>query len=263
MDQDLAVTADQEGMAHAAEVQGVDDLHQGFQAEVAADHAERAVRRAHRGGEGDDQLLGRCVDVWFGQGGAAGGEGVLVPGAGAWVVAVRHRALRTHGEGAVLLAQVAEIEGGGEGFLLQQGAQALRRAVAGDGLRGLLDQQQPAAQPVLDIVRRHSAHLVQVAFEIGTDGVALQVVVVQGEEGERGENYKGSGKENLVTELESFHHAARSPDGVGSLRLARFRATGPYRPGFIRWRGGAAETSGAEVAAQAVLAHPCARESSS
>ncbi|PTC33291.1 hypothetical protein CLJ1_6253 [Pseudomonas paraeruginosa] len=218
MDEDLAVAADQEGIAHAAEVQRIDDLYQGLQAEIAADHAEGVAGGLHRRCRGDDQFLGGGVDVGFGQGQAAGSHGILVPGAGAWVVAGRHRAVRTHGEGAVLLAEVGEAEGRGQHRLLEQGADIFRGVVTGQGLCGLLDQQQAAAQPVLDVAGSHVAHFPQVAFEVLADRVALQVVVVEGEQCEGGEHHEGGREEDLVAELQTFDHVVLRP-GVCSASL--------------------------------------------
>ena len=80
MDEDLAVAADQEGVAHAAEVQRVDDLHHRLQAEVAADHAERLAALARRAGDGQYQLVDGRLHVGFGEGGLAGAGGGVVPG---------------------------------------------------------------------------------------------------------------------------------------------------------------------------------------
>ncbi|MNZ95017.1 hypothetical protein D3C78_1141430 [compost metagenome] len=60
--QDLAVGADQEGIAHAVEVQRVDDLDQGVEGEIAANH----TGAAGRGGNGDDQFAGGGVDIGLG-----------------------------------------------------------------------------------------------------------------------------------------------------------------------------------------------------
>ncbi|CRX27550.1 hypothetical protein PAERUG_P54_1_London_24_VIM_2_04_13_04670 [Pseudomonas aeruginosa] len=216
--QDLAVAADQEGVAHAAEVQRIDDLHQGLQAEVAAYHAEGVASGLHRCRRGDDQFLGGGVDVGFGQGQAAGRHGVLVPGPAARIVAGRHRAVRTHGEDAVLLAEVGEAEGRGQGRLFEQGADGFRAVVAGQGLGGLLDQQQTAAEPVLNVAGSHVTHFPQVAFEVLADRVALQVIVVEGEQCEGGEHHEGGREEDLVAELQTFDHVVLRP-GVCSASL--------------------------------------------
>ena len=49
----------------------------------------------------------------------------------------------------------------------------------GDGFGEVLRQQDPAAEPGLDIVGGDTAHLVQVVVQVVADGIALQVVVVQ------------------------------------------------------------------------------------
>ncbi|MDT4842778.1 hypothetical protein FQZ97_766920 [compost metagenome] len=212
VDQDLAVGADQEGVAHAAEVQRVDDLHQGLQAQVAADHAGGGGRRGH----GDDQPAGGRVDVRLGERGAAGGPGVLVPGAGARIVVVRHLALRAHGEAAILRAQVAEGEGGGQRALFQEPGGGVGIGFAGDGLCGVFHQQDAPGQPVLDVAGGGLAHLVEVVLEVGTNGVALQVVVVQGEQGEGRGDHQGGGEQDLVAELQVLGHGVLRPLSSGT-----------------------------------------------
>jgi hypothetical protein len=64
-DDHLAVGVDQEGVTDAAEVDRVDDLDQGVEGHVTADHADQfAVALAlHRGGDGDHQATDR---PWYG-----------------------------------------------------------------------------------------------------------------------------------------------------------------------------------------------------
>ena len=57
-------------------------------------------------------------------------------------------------------------------------------AVAGEGLGDGLDQQNASIQPVLDIVGSDIAHFPQVVLQVVAYRVALQVVVVEGEQGE-------------------------------------------------------------------------------
>ncbi|MNQ77704.1 hypothetical protein D3C85_925880 [compost metagenome] len=207
MHQDLAVGADQEGVAHAVEVQGVDDAHQGFQAQVAAGNAEGLDRR----GDGHDQLAGGRIHVRLGEGGAAGALGALVPGAGARVVAFGHGAVRAHGELAVLGPEVGEGEGGFQCPLLQQGWHRFTRGVGGEGFGHAFHQQNPAREPVLDIAGGHIAHFLQIVFQVFTDRIPLQVIVVQGEQRESCNYHQRGGKQNLVAEPEVFDHVCLRP----------------------------------------------------
>jgi len=185
MDQHLAVTADQEGIAHALEVQRIDDLHQCLQPQITTHHTDGLTGALCRCGNGNDQLSGSRIDIGFGQGCTAGGHCVLVPGPNARVVVGRHLVFRTHGETAALLAQIGEVEGRGQCPLLQQIDYTGVRIVVGNRLCGAFDQQNAAGQPVLNVVRSHLAHLVQITLEVLANGAALQVIVVQREQGER------------------------------------------------------------------------------
>ncbi|MDT4826871.1 hypothetical protein FQZ97_601940 [compost metagenome] len=207
MHQDLAIGADQERMTHAVEVQGIDDAHQGLQAQVAAGHAPGL----HRRGDGHDQLAGGRVHVGLGEGGAAGALGALVPGAGTWVVAFGHGAVRAHGELAVLGPEVGEGEGGFQRPLLQQGRYRISRGVGGEGLGHAFHQQDPARQPVLDIAGGHIAHFLQIILQVVTDRIPLQVIVVQGEQRESCYYHQRGGKQNLVAEPEVFDHVCLRP----------------------------------------------------
>nr|AWJ66372.1 hypothetical protein [uncultured bacterium] len=217
MHQDLAVAAGQEGIAHAVEVQRVDDLHQHLEAEVTTNYAERLTAGLRRGCRGDDQLVGGSVLVGLGQRGAAGGHGILVPGTLSRVVAGWQFEARMHDELAIGAAQVAESESRAQRGLLDQRLHLLAGAVTGDGLRQAFQQDQPAGQPVLDVVRGHLTHLVEVALEIGANGVALQVVVVEGEKREGRDHHQGGGQQDLVAEFEAVGHGSES----GTVRAGR------------------------------------------
>ncbi|RCN01203.1 hypothetical protein C3O69_05776 [Pseudomonas aeruginosa] len=217
MDEDLAVAADQEGVAHAAEVQRVDDLHHRLQAEVAADHAERLAVLARRAGDGQYQLVDGRLHVGFGEGGLAGAGGGVVPGAAARVVVGRQVAGGARGVGAVGLPQVGEEEGRAQQRLFQQGLGGLRAVVAGQGLGQVLDQQDAPAQPVLHVAGGDLAHFVQVVLQVLADRGALQGVVVEGEEGEGRDHHQRGGEQDLVTELETFDHGFLHPGGAGAL----------------------------------------------
>ncbi len=193
-------------MAHAVEIERVDDVDQHLQAQVATDHAKGLAAGLRRGRHGDDQLVGRRILVGLGQRGPAGGHGILVPGALARVVAGRQLEARMHEEFAVGTPQVAEGKGRTERRLADQGFDLFGRVVARDGLRKALEQHQAAGQPVGDIVGGDHAHLVEIALQVRADGVALQVVVVKREQREGDDHDQRGGQQDLVAELELFGH---------------------------------------------------------
>ena len=108
--QHFAVGADQERIAHAAKIQRADVVHQGLQAQVAADYADALAALGTGRGNGDDQLPGRRVDIGFGQGRAITGLGALVPGANTRVEAVGHLGVRADGERALAVTDVGRHE---------------------------------------------------------------------------------------------------------------------------------------------------------
>ncbi|MCY1280826.1 hypothetical protein D9M70_296200 [compost metagenome] len=210
--QDFAVGADQEGIAHAVEVQGVDDLCQGLQAQVTAGDAEGL----HRRGDGHGQLACRSVHIRLGEDGAAGALGALVPGAGTRVVALGHGAVRAHGELPVLGAEVGEGEGGAQGPLLQQGGYGIGGWIGRKGFGDAFHQQNPARKPVLDIAGGYIAHLLQIVFQVVTERIPLQVIVVQSEQREGCNYHQGGGEQNLVAEPQVFNHVCLRPIGSGT-----------------------------------------------
>ncbi|MCY1430725.1 hypothetical protein D9M71_466780 [compost metagenome] len=177
--QDLALVVDQEGVAHAAEVQRVDDLHQAVQGQVATDHADTGGNLAENA---DDHLVGGHVDVRLGQGRAGGVHAVLVPGAGARIVAVGHFRVRTHAEAAVDLAQVDREEAGNQRILAHQGFGVGR--VVGNVLCQVFHQLDTAFEQVANIGRSGSAHFSQIVFQVLADRITLEVIVVEGEKAE-------------------------------------------------------------------------------
>ncbi|MNE67154.1 hypothetical protein D3C80_1627470 [compost metagenome] len=101
-------------------------------------------------------------------------------------------------------------------MLLQQADDLLGFAVPGKRLGGAFHQQDAPRQPVLDIAGGDAAHFLQVVFQICADRIALQVVVVQGEQGEGGDYYQRGGQKNLVTELQIIIHGFLRPVRSGT-----------------------------------------------
>lgn len=83
MRQDLAVGADQKGIAHAIEVQRIQAVGDHLKTQVTTDHTDILTVLEHAVDDGNDQLARRQIDVGFGQCRAAGALGTFVPGAGA------------------------------------------------------------------------------------------------------------------------------------------------------------------------------------
>ena len=103
-DDHLTVGTDEERVTDATEVHRVDDLHQGFQTQVAADHAEQLAVLFHRHGDGHHQPADGG-HVRRGQHGLVGNHGLFVPGTLTRIVTVRHLRVRALGEYTVGLAR--------------------------------------------------------------------------------------------------------------------------------------------------------------
>lgn len=56
----------------------------------------------------------------------------------------------------------------------------------------------------------------QVVLQVFADGIALQVIVVESEQGKGDDDHKGCGEQNLVAELQVFVHVVLYPDGSGT-----------------------------------------------
>src|SRR5690606_27618649 len=112
----LTVRTDQEGMTQPAEVNGVDDVDQGSQAQVAADHADKHATAFNRSGDGHYQIAGR-VTVGLCNDRAVSSYGFGIPGAVSGVIAVRQAGLRALDKGAVSASEVGEDELRAEGRL--------------------------------------------------------------------------------------------------------------------------------------------------
>jgi len=179
--QHFAVGADQERVAHATEVQRANVIHQGLQAQVAAHHANALAAFGAGGGDGNDQLTCSGVDIRLGQGRAVAALGALVPGANTWVEAIRHLGVGADGEGPFAVTNVGCHEGRRQGFLFQQAGNGRRLRVDSDVLCSVFHQRNTPGEPGLNVACGDIAHFVQVAVEVFTNGVTLQVVVVEGE----------------------------------------------------------------------------------
>ena len=206
--QNLAGVADQEGVAVAVEFQRVDDRGDGFQLHVAGGHADQLAVAHHRHGHGENLLVGAGIEEGLGDDQPAGGHGVLVPAAGARVVAVGHRRVGPHGEHAAGgFAQVHRFEALLEHLLLQHMLDALgRRFAIGQLCSFGFHQLDAAFQPALDIAGGQAADLGEVGFGVGMDCLALAEIVEDDETGEGKGDHQGGGQENLPGEGQRTKH---------------------------------------------------------
>ncbi len=211
VDQHRALVVHQEGVAHAAQVEGVEDVVDRLQLEVTADDALQGARGVHRAGDGDQQAVARVGgQVGLGQAGAAGLCRLYVPGPLARVVAGGQFAGRELGVGAARLAVVRIEEGGGDAAVLQVLGQGGLAGVVLDGLGQVLQQLHAAHQPVLDVARGDLPHIVEVVGKVLADGVPLQVIVVQREGREGSDHHQGGCHHDLVAEFQGSHGGTRS-----------------------------------------------------
>ncbi|MNM98774.1 hypothetical protein D3C81_1113130 [compost metagenome] len=179
MHQDLALVVDQERVAHAAEVQRVDDLHQTVEGQVATDHADTA---GHLADDADHHTVGGHVDVRLGKDRSRGVHAVLVPGTGARIVAIGHAGVRANAETTVGSAQIDGQEAGSQRILAEQGIGLGR--VQGNVLRQVFHQLDAAFEQVANIGRSGIAHFSQIVLQIVADRITLEIVVVKGEQAE-------------------------------------------------------------------------------
>ena len=56
----------------------------------------------------------------------------------------------------------------------------------------------------------------QVVFQVVANGVALQVVVVEGEQGKGDDHHQRRGEQDLVAELQVFSHIVLLPEASGT-----------------------------------------------
>ncbi|MNT23112.1 hypothetical protein D3C72_1585240 [compost metagenome] len=177
-----------------------------MQAQVATHHTNALSGLLRGSGHGDDQLAGRCIDVRFGQGWRAAVFGAFVPGTNARVETVRHLCIRTNSEVPGGVAQVGRHESRRQSFLLKQVGDVGLFRIDGNILRKVFDQQNTTGQPGLNIVGGDVAHFVEVVVQVFADRVALQIVVVQRERGESGNNNERGGKQDFMAETQIFIH---------------------------------------------------------
>ncbi|MNG24778.1 hypothetical protein D3C84_1095410 [compost metagenome] len=71
------------------------------------------------------------------------------------------------------VTQVGRHERRRQGFLFQQGGDVGLFRVDGNVLRQVLDQQDTAGQPGLDVAGGDVAHLVEIVVQVFADGIAL------------------------------------------------------------------------------------------
>ncbi|MNE42056.1 hypothetical protein D3C80_1361620 [compost metagenome] len=177
------MVVDQEGITHTAEVQRVDDFHQAIQRQIAPDHTDAAGDFAE---DADDHLVGGQIDIGLGEHRAVGAHTVLVPGAGARIIAVGHLGVWTNTETAIDLAQVDGEKARDQGVLAHQRLSV--GWVLGNVLCQVFHQTDPPLQQVADIGGRRGTHFCQVVFQINARRITLEVVAVQGEQG-KGEHH--------------------------------------------------------------------------
>ncbi|MCY1412992.1 hypothetical protein D3C87_1644810 [compost metagenome] len=129
VDQNLAVGADKKGITHTVEIQGIDTVGNGLQAQITASDALGLPGLADCVDDGDHQVAGRGIDIRFGDGRAAAVDRILVPGAGTRVVAFRHPGVWIGDELTVLISHVGGDKGRRQGLLLQQQRNVFRRRI--------------------------------------------------------------------------------------------------------------------------------------
>ncbi|MNN08739.1 hypothetical protein D3C81_1216010 [compost metagenome] len=221
VDQDLAFSVDDEGVAVTIEVERVDQIADGLQVGVHAADANQPAPLLHRSCQGDDQLAGRSRNVRFGHDGLAGCAGCLVPAACTRIIVGGAVADRHRLHAAVLAAEIGELEIAGVYRQCQASVEAgLARPIDGN-LLGQRDQQLLAAvEPGADVACGEAAEVLQVGLCIAAQGLALAVVVEQHETGKGDGHHQGGGQQDLVAELEILGHffVVCTRQGGGGLR---------------------------------------------
>ncbi|MNM57149.1 hypothetical protein D3C81_683420 [compost metagenome] len=202
-DDHLAIAVGQEGVADAAEIDRVDDLDQGVEGDVTADHTDQlAIALAfHRRGDGDHQAADSTL-VRGSQHGLPGAGRGAVPRALTWIVTGRHLCIGALGEYTVGLAQVGEQEIARVGRLLDQPGQGVAGTLLGDVLGQVFQDQDAPAHPVLHAAGGQCAGLLHRSFDVLADGVALQVVVVEREQGKCQDHDAAGAEQDLVAKFQ-------------------------------------------------------------
>ena len=199
----LAIAVGKEGVADAAEIDRVDDLYQGIEGDVTAYHADQlAIGLAfHRGGNGHHQAADGAL-VGRGQHGLPGARRGAVPRALAGVVTGGHLRVGALGECAVGLAQVGEQEIARVRRLLDKPGQGVTGTEQGDVLGQVLQHQDAPAHPVLHAAGGQCTGLLHRRFDVLADGVALQVVVVEREQGKSQDHDAAGAEQDLVAKFQ-------------------------------------------------------------
>ncbi|MCY1404763.1 hypothetical protein D9M71_199820 [compost metagenome] len=205
--EDLAGAVDDEGLAVAVEVQCVDDRTDAVQVGVGAIDADQPALVLYRGGEGDDQFVGRNGNVRLGDDGLAGTGSGLVPAANPRIVVGGAIAQRYRLHVAVLAAEIGQQKVAAVHRQAQAAGQAvLAGAIDGNLLGQRLQELHAALQPGLDVAAGQAAEFLHRGFGVAAQGLALAVIVEQDETSEGDSDHQGGGEQNLVAELQVFCH---------------------------------------------------------
>ncbi|KPB11603.1 Uncharacterized protein AC516_2796 [Pseudomonas amygdali pv. sesami] len=210
-DNDLPVPADQKGVTEPAELHRVDDLDQRVQAQVTASHASYLACSLDRAGDSHHQAA-HGSQIRRAENGFAGVDGGLVPGPLTWIVASRHIDIGPLGEHTFAVTDVGELKGRHQRRLRHKSAQVGIDPLEGYVLGEVFQHQNASAQPVLYAAGRQLTRLAHRGLKVLIDGGALQVVVVQGEQGKGQHHNTGRSQKNFMTELQ-IHDKASQRDG--------------------------------------------------
>ncbi|MNZ78940.1 hypothetical protein D3C78_975330 [compost metagenome] len=180
---DVAVAAQQEGIAGPVEVQVVDRVGDGLQADVAAEGAEELAAVADLADRGDEDLAAGGVDIGLGQQGRAGRLAGGVPGALAPVPVGGRLPVVTVLDRLAIRFEAAEDQ---DELVLQhrsvdQALDFFGAVVAVDAVGHQVDQLQLGVEPVLDLPRQGVARLGNARFHLAAQGAADLVDLGEGQ----------------------------------------------------------------------------------
>ncbi|MNP50101.1 hypothetical protein D3C76_1443420 [compost metagenome] len=105
------------------------------------------------------------------------------------------------GEDTVGLAHISELEVRRQRWLIDQPWQIGSSTLVRDVLCQVFQHQYPATHPVLDAAGRQVAGLLDGRLKAAADGVALQIIVVEREQGKSQDHHTRGGKKDFVAEL--------------------------------------------------------------
>ncbi|MNH06275.1 hypothetical protein D3C79_656370 [compost metagenome] len=137
-----------------------------------------------------------------GEHGLPGVCGGAVPWALAWVVTGRHLGIGALGEHTVGLAQVGEQEILRVGRLLDQPGQGIAGPLFSNVLCQVLQHQDAPAHPVLHAAGSQRTGLLHRRLDVLGDGVALQVIVVEREQGKSQYHHAARAEEDFVAKFQ-------------------------------------------------------------